>query len=481
MVDEKPLTNADFRQLLLTPRPGDSNGAKAPFGNLAQGGKPYGGRPRQQTHRSTQSVQQEQDPTTQKTVNDASYRDRALERRKGMIMSDGDGLTETEIAAMQSLSYEESKLLGGDLGHTHLVKGLDYALLDRIRQEQQRREAAKVPNLERVEEGTKGLQPGKDDHRQGPSQQHRFSSPLAKLLYEYFDVGRASHASNAERFKPRRYAFIYDLGLEEKDHVPKTLVRAMGDYTSAREDINVGNESEIIEQLTKVISYLKSSGGKKHRKGEMQEKARPDIGPPPSQTDTVRRESNGMKKQEEEDEEDIFADAGTDYVAERRAGQTLKSEGGPYFEQQGAKDTHGATEVQIETQRNVGITSKKEVQAVGKGETSTAQLRARIETSVDDGYAECYPAYYEGAEDIYDSDHEDHKPALNSESKAEQKRNTARETAKEQSKRDAELAKIKNIFEQKGYGNEKAFEKSKRVGRETQNSSMSMPSKKKRI
>jgi len=30
---------------------------------------------------------------------------------------------------------EESKFLGGDMEHTHLVKGLDYALLDKVRAE----------------------------------------------------------------------------------------------------------------------------------------------------------------------------------------------------------------------------------------------------------------------------------------------------------------------------------------------------------
>ena len=30
---------------------------------------------------------------------------------------------------------EESKYLGGDMAHTHLVKGLDYALLEKVRSE----------------------------------------------------------------------------------------------------------------------------------------------------------------------------------------------------------------------------------------------------------------------------------------------------------------------------------------------------------
>lgn len=33
------------------------------------------------------------------------------------------------------LSIENSKYLGGDVEHTHLVKGLDYALLNKVRSE----------------------------------------------------------------------------------------------------------------------------------------------------------------------------------------------------------------------------------------------------------------------------------------------------------------------------------------------------------
>ena len=34
---------------------------------------------------------------------------------------------------LNKLSYEESKFLGGDIAHTHLVKGLDFALLQKVR------------------------------------------------------------------------------------------------------------------------------------------------------------------------------------------------------------------------------------------------------------------------------------------------------------------------------------------------------------
>ena len=38
--------------------------------------------------------------------------------------------------APASLTVEETRYLGGDLEHTHLVKGLDFALLQKVRSEQ---------------------------------------------------------------------------------------------------------------------------------------------------------------------------------------------------------------------------------------------------------------------------------------------------------------------------------------------------------
>jgi hypothetical protein len=69
-------------------------------------------------------------------------RDRAEERRRGVnpdyssanqllsvIGSANGGVDATKV------SVEDSKYLGGDLEHTHLVKGLDYALLNKVRAE----------------------------------------------------------------------------------------------------------------------------------------------------------------------------------------------------------------------------------------------------------------------------------------------------------------------------------------------------------
>lgn len=67
-----------------------------------------------------------------------SCRDRAEERRKG-INPDYAGVQQLlgviggggDVDATR-LTVEESKYLGGDIEHTHLVKGLDYALLQKV-------------------------------------------------------------------------------------------------------------------------------------------------------------------------------------------------------------------------------------------------------------------------------------------------------------------------------------------------------------
>jgi len=58
---------------------------------------------------------------------DGEYRDRAAERREGRNLDYDD-----EITKLVDMDVEKSKYLGGDLKHTHLVKGLDFALLNKV-------------------------------------------------------------------------------------------------------------------------------------------------------------------------------------------------------------------------------------------------------------------------------------------------------------------------------------------------------------
>ncbi|KAJ1454897.1 RED-like protein N-terminal region-domain-containing protein [Pelagophyceae sp. CCMP2097] len=65
-----------------------------------------------------------------KEKKELKYRDRAEERR-----TDSNKDYATEVANLAEMDVETSKYLGGDVEHTHLVRGLDFALLQKIRSE----------------------------------------------------------------------------------------------------------------------------------------------------------------------------------------------------------------------------------------------------------------------------------------------------------------------------------------------------------
>eukprot|EP00929_Paragymnodinium_shiwhaense_P006987 TRINITY_DN110942_c0_g1_i1.p1 TRINITY_DN110942_c0_g1~~TRINITY_DN110942_c0_g1_i1.p1 ORF type:complete len:579 (+),score=197.76 TRINITY_DN110942_c0_g1_i1:149-1885(+) len=80
------------------------------------------------------------------------YRDRAAERREGQ--------GEYEVVAAEwenhnEVSAEQSKYLGGDLDHTHLVKGLDFALLSKVRNEINKQQRAEDLHKQRAEKKQK--------------------------------------------------------------------------------------------------------------------------------------------------------------------------------------------------------------------------------------------------------------------------------------------------------------------------------------
>ncbi|CAG0913512.1 unnamed protein product [Notodromas monacha] len=92
------------------------------------------------------------------------YRDRAAERRediKGTEESDTqaqmaggyravapDAKSGLDKAERRRQMIQESKFLGGDMEHTHLVKGLDYALLQKVRSEIEIKEKVEEEELE---------------------------------------------------------------------------------------------------------------------------------------------------------------------------------------------------------------------------------------------------------------------------------------------------------------------------------------------
>jgi IK cytokine len=119
---------------------------------------------------------------------------------------------------------EQSKFLGGDVAHTHLVKGLDYALLNQQRQKLKTGSsepggAAAAAAAAAVAEATAAAQ----------KQSMKFATPLGRSLYQaVFRPAAARRTVVREMFQPKRTAFVFEFG-EGAGDVPTTLRRSKAD------------------------------------------------------------------------------------------------------------------------------------------------------------------------------------------------------------------------------------------------------------
>lgn len=118
----------------------------------------------------------------------SEYRDRAKERREGNNLDyvELKGLTQSGQGDRKK-ELELSKYLGGDEEHTHLVKGLDKALAEKVRREEMAQgEAAESGDLDELLENAYA-------RRQGNNRPHKAhgwrnaapSSELGKSVFDY--------------------------------------------------------------------------------------------------------------------------------------------------------------------------------------------------------------------------------------------------------------------------------------------------------
>jgi IK cytokine len=148
------LSNDDFRTLLMTPRSvATTEDKKATDTKSSSGSKSTKPNKEHKPRRSSANnewlakLRKEEDERIAEWSK--NYRDRAKERRDGMtgpLPVPDETLPTTsgyravapnadpyKIAEERKKAIANSKYLGGDMEHTHLVKGLDYALLQKVR------------------------------------------------------------------------------------------------------------------------------------------------------------------------------------------------------------------------------------------------------------------------------------------------------------------------------------------------------------
>ncbi|OTF69352.1 hypothetical protein BLA29_011345, partial [Euroglyphus maynei] len=161
------------------------------------------------------------------------YRDRAKERRDGSNMDaarNSDILTNStayhavgpdnfdmDAAERRKQLIQKSKYLGGDMEHTHLVKGLDYALLQKIKAEIQTKEEEEAYLKEQQEEEEElrkeeeRRQMKKFSKKDNFDDQDRYSITNKKIDNLLKIIFNENLPEKNELFRQGRMAYQYDL------------------------------------------------------------------------------------------------------------------------------------------------------------------------------------------------------------------------------------------------------------------------------
>ena len=201
------------------------------------------------------------------------YRDRAAERREGKGEEGREGGSGQEqpggffgdsfkaAGDRKQQLIEQSKYLGGDLKHTHLVKGLDYALLQKIRAEQARKEEEEMAMQEEILDTQAKSNRKLEDKDDLMQLRHPMAKNINRVLFEQ------ERPKQIENFLEGRMAYIFELEDEyAESDIPTTLMRSKADCPDLLDNLSKSQNDVVLNKLTQILSYIRTGNKKKNKK-----------------------------------------------------------------------------------------------------------------------------------------------------------------------------------------------------------------------
>lgn len=216
------------------------------------------------------------------------------------------------------LNTEQSKFLGGDMEHTHLVKGLDYTLLAQLKREKEKLLAEKEKQAQ--------VQAGDNDSTgQVVTTRPRdgkltFKSRMGRLVYFHAcqSTPEATTSVKSELFLPGRMYYTFNLSTAEIESVPVSVQRSKDDCPEPDEVVS-GIVDEALVDRVKELMTSKKSGKKMRKKKKENHHHHADKGQNDGEEDEnaadadVPMEEVAVEAPADDEDEDIFSDVG-EYV-----------------------------------------------------------------------------------------------------------------------------------------------------------------------
>ncbi|XP_028418959.1 protein Red-like, partial [Dendronephthya gigantea] len=383
MEDEGPaLTNDDFRKLLMTPRAAAPDVAppSASVAKLKAQSKVYNEhenpaslrRKRKSHYAKLKKIEEEREKELA-----AKYRDRARERRDGFnpdyqgtdvnLKASGDykavgpTVEATNTAAeMRKRAIQESKFLGGDMEHTHLVKGLDFALLQKVRseitaQEYTDEDLMKKGKHKPKNEKSKQIEEIEDDDDSDEDDEMEFSTVMGQKIYK--SIFKSRPADKNELFQPGRMAYVFELEDEyAESDIPTTLIRSKADCPGMEAQTTLTTNDIVINKLTQILSYLRQ--GMRGKKMKKKERGKNKAGMDDPNDQRYRGKVQGL--------DSIYEDI-AEYNPDHNSRDIKKSK-------DVKKDKHNYFEKPVHGERNVDDSRKPEISAKDFAKSVTKQF-----------------------------------------------------------------------------------------------------------
>ncbi|KAI1280566.1 Protein Red [Halotydeus destructor] len=417
--DNHPLSNDDFRKLMMTPRagtvPSSVRGGSSSSSSKGKFKKPD---PKDEEEAQEKTKKKKFFQALKKQEDDvlaelsSRYRDRARERRDGANPDYKKDEHAAVIPAYSAVSHDakavdtaeqrkklihESKYLGGDMEHTHLVKGLDFALLQKVKAEIAIKELEDPSNKDESE--TIEVKDELDDLLPDISDQDdtwEIKSLLAKNVVSL--INRKLPEKN-DLFLPSRMAYVVDLEGECADEIPTTVIRSKADCPNWDSISTLSTNDIVINKLTQILSYLRTGGKKKNKKDKDRQQSNDTV--------TVKLEKavdldGGIYGEDIGDYQPDFSRKKEDKSDRRQASKRNKN----YFDGPSASSSREENiSVSLKSLRSEIARSINKIDASIPEETIKG--RSKLSTlDVMDSYAECYPGAPENDDAVIDSDDE---------------------------------------------------------------------------
>ncbi|KAK1943732.1 Suppressor of mec-8 and unc-52 2 [Phytophthora citrophthora] len=368
------------------------------------------------------------------------YRDRAAERRRG---GTGDMVDAGEY---KHFNTEQSKFLGGDMEHTHLVKGLDYALLAQLKREKETLLAQKQKQIHTTAT-VEAVKP--------TDNKLTFKTRMGRLVYFHACQSTAEASVKSELFLPGRMDYTFNLSAAEIESIPVSVQRSKEDCPEPDEVVSGILEESLIDRVAEIVSCKKKMRKRRkieHHRGEERRDAE------------VPKSIANVEIQVAEDEEDIFPDVGEyvpidqrmdDASADTAKKEAIKNAG--YFSNLSASITENeetARKKEEDAERAWKETLQKAVETQKKieREKERKEKEAKMAGQTDD-YAE-----YQGMDALGgDSDDDDDEETARRRKKAgldrkdvDVEEKTRRKKQKQSSKLANDLEKINKVRQHEG-------------------------------